>query len=86
MSKNSQNFYYKVEEKLSSEERNYIRQNLENKSCTTCTNSRCTVSNFDKTGLDEYGKLPGANCLGWNNPELIGKSKVLKLHDITRLK
>lgn len=79
-------FYYKVEKLLSPEERMFIISHLSNKSCMNCTNGNCNIESSEKIGLDEFGKPQGSECLGWNNPELVGRSKVLKLSDIRKLK
>ena len=78
-------FYYKIEELLSPEERMFIISHLSNKSCMNCTNESCSIEISEKIGFDEFGKPQGSKCLGWYNPELIGRSKVLKCSD-TKLK
>ena len=78
--------YFKIATLLTPEERDFIRQRLENKSCTNCTNASCKVPNAEKIGIDEFGQSQGHNCLSWNNPEYIGKSRVLKLYDINMLR
>jgi len=83
---NSNKSYEKVWEVLSQEERLFIIKNLENKSCMNCTNGICRVEYTEKIGFDEFGKPQGSECIGWTNPELIGKSKVLKIYDINKLK
>lgn len=78
-------FYTKICDELTPEERLFIREKLKNKDCTTCINFSCDVENYDKIGLNEYGKPQGYECIGWNNSYLIGKSKVLKIDDINKL-
>ena len=79
-------FYRKICEELTAEERMFIIKCLENKNCITCTNGSCNVESYEKVGFDESGKNHGCNCIGWYNAELIGKSKVLKITDIHKLK
>lgn len=79
-------FYCKIEESLSPEERMFIISRLTNKSCMNCTNGSCNIELSEKVGLDEFGKPQGSDCLGWNNHELVGRSKVLKISDTTKLK
>ena len=78
-------FYEKICDELTIEERLFIREKLKNKDCTTCLNGSCNVENYEKIGLNEYGKPQGYECIGWNNCYLIGKSKVLKIDDIYKL-
>ena len=78
-------FYTQIEELLSPEERMFITKNLINKSCLNCTNGCCNIETYEKIGLNKYGKPEGSECLGWYNPELIGKSKILKINDINKL-
>lgn len=35
------------------------------KSCNTCVNMSCRVPNYEKNGVDEYGRPYGENCLGY---------------------
>lgn len=78
-------FYTKICDELTTEERLFIREKLKNKDCTTCLNGSCNVENYEKIGLNQYGKPQGYECIGWNNCHLIGKSKVLKIDDIYKL-
>lgn len=78
-------FYEKICNELTTEERLYIINKLKNKDCTTCINGSCNVETYEKDGLNEYGKAQGYNCVGWYNDYLIGKSKVLKKDDINKL-
>ena len=68
------------------EERILILKHLQNKSCQTCTNGSCNVQAWEKVGIDESGYPMGHNCIGWFNPSLIGKSRVLAKLDINKLK
>lgn len=61
---NPELFYYKIAQELSLEEYNYIKSKINNKSCINCINE-C---------LED--ELKG--CFRWNNPILVGKSKVLR--------
>ena len=80
------NAYSKIEQMMIPNERLNIINNLSNKSCLSCTNGCCKVDYMEKIGLDEYGNLQGNKCLSWKNSELIGKSKVLRINDINKLK
>lgn len=73
-------FYTKICDSLTIEEKIFILDILENKSCKTCTNEGCK---FDHFNIDNNQTT---NCLGWYNPELVGKCKVLKNTDINKLK
>lgn len=66
-------FYAKLAEALSPEERKYLKKLLQNRSCMNCMNPICKVVTCEKTGLDEVGKSQGSECLVWDNPELIGR-------------
>lgn len=79
-------FYQKISESLTPEERVFILKNLKNKSCENCANMSCNVEHHEKIGLDESGRPQGENCVGWINHEIIGKSKVLKLTNIYDIK
>ena len=82
---NPTDFYEKVCERLTAEERMFILRTLENKSCLTCLNGSCRVETCDKIGLDEFGKPEGHSCAGWYNAKLIGKAKVLRKININTL-
>lgn len=66
---NPELFYEKICENLTFEERQFIDNLIENKSCNTCSNGCCRVENYEK---------PVDNCIGWENNRLVGKYKVLK--------
>lgn len=72
-------FYKRIGERITSEEREYIQRKL-NQSCSNCTNDNCRASNYEKIGLDEDGKPMGNSCIGWINDVMVGKYKVLKLN------
>lgn len=82
----SRDFYIKICNVLTPEERLFIIKVLENKNCLNCTNTSCRVPYKEKIGLDENGNQQGSKCIDWRNEELIGKSKVLGLTDINELK
>lgn len=67
---NPDEFYKKIGEKLTPDERKYIKSFLR-KECKTCTNSMCDV---------EKQKNIKNDCLTWENNELVGEYKVLKLN------
>lgn len=75
---NSSEFYIKLANVLSIEEREYLKQSIENRCCSNCTNGSCRIEHGEKVGLDELGSPQGSNCLGWNNPELVGRQLILK--------
>lgn len=75
---NPSEFYIKLANVLTVEEREYLKQLIENRSCSNCTNGSCRVEQSEKVGLDEEGKPQGSNCLSWNNSELIGRQRILR--------
>jgi len=77
MIENPQEFYIKIAKSLSKEEREYLKKLINNKSCMNCTNKNCRVEYSERIGLDDQGKPQGNSCLGWNNPELIGRKRIL---------
>lgn len=79
-------FYVEICNALTPEERLFIIRILENKKCFNCTNPSCRVEYKEKVGLDDDGQPQGSKCIFWRNEELIGKSKVLRLTDINKLK
>lgn len=83
---NPNEFFKKICDELTVEERNFILKKLENKSCMNCTNKSCRVEYSEKIGFDEFGKPQGNECFGWFNAELIGRSKILKRKDINQLR
>lgn len=78
--------YIQIYNALTPEERLFIIRILENKKCFNCTNPSCRVEYKEKVGLDDDGQPQGSKCIFWRNEELIGKSKVLRLTDINKLK
>lgn len=78
-------FFEMIASNLSTEEYLYIKSMLINKSCENCINSSCDVENYDKIGINEYGKPIGSDCVGWQNRKLVGKSKVLRKNNIHEL-
>lgn len=83
---NTNDFYEKICYALSVDERFEILYNLENKTCLNCTNGMCTVSYQDKNKVDEKGNPMGNDCVDWMNPIYVGKSKILQIKDIKKLK
>ena len=82
---NPQKFYIDIYNNLTPEEKLFIIENLENKTCLNCTNGNCKIDSWDKLKLDEYNKPQGQKCVSWQNDLLVGKSKVLKIKDINKL-
>ncbi len=83
---NPTEFYKRICDELTAEERVFILRHLENKSCMNCTNGSCRVEYNEKVGVDEFGKPQGSECVGWFNAEIIGRSKVLRKTDINKLR
>ena len=83
---NPTEFYKKICDELTAEERVFILKCLENKSCMNCTNGSCRVEYDEKVGVDELGKPQGSQCVGWYNAELIGRAKVLRKNNINQLR
>ena len=79
-------FYDEICYTIPLKERLLILKHLENKSCETCTNGSCNIETCEKVGIDEYGYPMGHDCIGWFNPNIIGKSRVLAKLDINELK
>ncbi len=74
---NPKEFYIKLADSLSVNEREYLKTLIKNKYCGNCLNGSCRVQNNEKIGLDEFGNIQGSECYGWNNYELIGRERVL---------
>ncbi len=70
-------FYIKLANVLSLEEKEYLRKSIENRNCKNCTNGNCKVEYYEKIGLDSLRNSQGRNCFSWNNLELIGRQLVL---------
>lgn len=83
---NPDEFYLRICEELTPEERIYIIKNLKNKCCNNCSNPGCSIENNEKNGLNELGELEGSSCLGWQNYRYIGMAKILRIIDINKLK
>lgn len=60
-----EDFYIRIVDSLSSEERNYLREMVSNKSCKNCLNDLC---NGEKNSNDA--------CVLWDNKTLIGKQLI----------
>lgn len=82
---NTNSFYKKISEALTPDERMFIINHLEGRSCFNCTNPECRVEFHEKIGIDENGNPQGNKCIGWKDDILIGKAKVLKLNSIKKL-
>ena len=70
---NPRDFFIKVANTLSIEERDYLKLLIENKSCANCSNGICKVETIEKSCNDI--------CVAWDNKELIGKQKILAKND-----
>ncbi|MDD3305463.1 MAG: hypothetical protein PHT75_05075 [Bacilli bacterium] len=78
--KNERKFYIAVADQLSIEEYQYIERALIGMRCYNCTNGCCRVPSYEK-----YGDA-GDGCIGWQNREYVGRSKVLRERNILKLK
>ena len=67
---NPDKFYTNICNGLNHKERNDIVENIQNKSCSNCTNSSCKLSDEEKESI--------SNCKSWFNEVEIGMSKVLR--------
>lgn len=74
-------FYIKVYSLLTDDEKIFIINSLLNKGCSTCTFNGCVYKNYDNSN----GVLD-SDCKAWINEELVGKSKVLKITDVDKLR
>ncbi len=83
---NKKDFFEKICNELTPEERNFILKQLTNTSCMTCENTTCKKEYFEKIKLDEEYKEKGIECSDWFNPEIIGRSKVLRKTDVNKLR
>lgn len=83
---NKKEFFEKICDELTPEERNFILKELTNTSCMTCENTSCTKNYFEKIKYDEEQKEKGFNCYDWFNREIIGRSKVLRKTDVNKLR
>jgi len=66
---NPREFYTKISDELSIEEREYLKSIIQNKTCGNCSNMSCRI--------ETYEKLSSNACIAWENRELIGKQKIL---------
>jgi len=83
---NKRDFFEKICNELTPEERNFILKKLTNTSCMTCENTTCKKEYFEKIKLDEEYKEKGIKCSDWFNSEIIGRSKVLRKTDVNKLR
>lgn len=67
---NNNQIYREIANQLTDEEYQNIKTNIEEKTCRTCMNGTCRVPNEEKSTSE--------NCIGWENPEIIGKIKLLQ--------
>ena len=74
-------FYMEVYNCLTPEERVFIVSNLINKDCSTCKFNGCIYYN-----TENYSSYNGDDCRAWQNEMLIGKSKVLRINDVEKMK
>lgn len=66
---NPSDFYKKAASILSLEEKEFIRGQIQNKSCNNCMNDSCKVESSEKSRFDF--------CVAWDNEELIGMQRIL---------
>lgn len=66
---NTREFYTKISDELSIEEREYLKSIIQNKTCGNCSNMSCRV--------ETHEKISSNACIAWENRELIGKQKIL---------
>lgn len=83
---NKKDFFEKICNELTPEERNFILKELTNTSCMTCENTACNKDYFEKIKLDEEYKEKRIECSKWFNSEIIGRSKVLRKTDVNKLR
>lgn len=65
---NPQEFYEKIANSLSPQEREHFKNLILNKNCFNCTNGCCSVGTYEKSKEQ--------SCAGWDNKELIGRQLV----------
>lgn len=58
---------------LTPQEKEYLKEQIKNRSCRNCTNGSCRVESSEKNSLDEIYQ-----CLDWRNEEEIGKQLLRK--------
>ena len=83
---NKKEFFRKICNELTPEERNFILKELINKSCMNCENTLCKKDYFEKIKFDEELKEKEIECSDWFNSEIIGRSKVLRKTDVNKLR
>ncbi len=82
---NPKTFYEAIATSLTPIERDYIIKCLINKTCLNCDNKACNQDIAYRYTIDENGNQAGFNCLAWENNEIVGKSKILRLKDIEKM-
>lgn len=75
---NPSDFYIKLTDQLSIQEREYLQTFIKDRTCNNCTNRNCRIGHCNNEELDELGQNQVNNCLDWMNPELVGRQFVLK--------
>lgn len=66
---NPQEFYEKIASVLTPQEKEFVKMQIQNKSCLNCTNPSCHVESYEKT-MDTC-------CVAWENQELVGQQLLL---------
>ena len=66
---NPRNFYIKLANVLTPQEREYLTQMILDKSCYNCSNGSCRVESDEKTKEE--------SCIAWENYEMIGRQLIL---------
>lgn len=82
---NPKDFYTAISLSLTPIEKEYMIEILKGKTCLNCTNGSCNASIAERYTIDDDNNQAGYNCLAWNNEELIGKAKVLKLNNLENM-
>ncbi|MDD3305462.1 MAG: hypothetical protein PHT75_05070 [Bacilli bacterium] len=73
-------FYMKAADQLSITEYRSLKRALFGINCLNCINEGCPIPSYEKTGDN------GSKCIGWDNKELVGRSKVLKENLVFKLR
>ena len=66
---NPSEFYVKIYNELTIDEREYLKSLIECKTCGNCSNMSCRIETYEKIGSNA--------CVAWENHELVGRQKVL---------
>ena len=81
---NPNDFFTRICDELTKEELLFILSQLENKSCTNCSNKNCAIIGHINFGKSR--KIQKTHCYAWINSELIGRAKVFRETDINKLR